>query len=414
MEKYESVTDDVFNIFSNSLSIVKKDDYRYNLCESCGSAMTIDPQRGTYTCSDCGSQVGLVGGIDDFAHGSSSIVRMSGSKSSIKHRNGKDTTDGIRKNYYGKFVKLNEEYVKKKIEITINKEKLLRTTEEENSSSQSAECSTLIDSRFADSRFADSRINEIDPEKQFYRDMAFTYGVDDSYLDLIEATCKTARIPNNILVNVARTYEEIFMYSRKREYDETGDLLETRESRNRGKKLWGLLAYLLVQECAKNKFPLDQEEAILFVEPQQKDVSVTKGERIARDLNTSGRLNLTQLNTSTGSKMIEKRLQILGIDESQYERFVGFVTDIMQTVCDEGVAIRTVEKTQIIGSIYIIIRQLGLKIDADTISTKCEIQTKTFTSFHDIVMENKVIFHHVFMRYRIPDGLEGKIVKRKK
>jgi len=171
---------------------------------------------------------------------------------------------------------------------------------------------------------------------------------------------------------------------------------------------------LLMQECAKNKFALDSDEAILFVSPQQKDVSVTKGERIAHDLNSTGNLDLLQLNTAVGNERIEKRLRVLGLPEDQFGRFTKFVSDIMKTVRDEGVGIRTIEKTQIIGSIYAIIKQLELKIDSETISKKCDIQAKTFTSFYENIMANRIIFHHVFMRYNIPDGLEGVIIKRKK
>jgi hypothetical protein len=251
-------------------------------------------------------------------------------------------------------------------------------------------------------------------DAQFYEEMFSQHDIDESYIDLIDATLKTSRIPNDILINVARTYAEIFTFGRKKDYDETGQLLETRESRNRGKKLWGLIAYLLMQECAKNKFALDSDEAILFVSPQQKDVSVTKGERIAHDLNSTGNLELLQLNTVVGDERIEKRLKILGLPEDQFERFTKFTADIMKTVRDEGVGIRTVEKTQIIGSVYTIIKQLGLKIDCETISKKCNIQIKTFTSFHDNIMENRIIFHHVFARYKIPDGLDGVVIRRKK
>ncbi len=385
---YSPIGDDEFNKFVSGTDTFKKEEYKYNLCDSCGDAMLIDTQRGVYTCDSCNSQKSIVGGIDDCSHGSSSIVRMQGSKSTIKHRAGKDTTETIGNIYYKKFVKLNNEYVKFRITKSIEREKLLREAE-----SQSSEIISTVDD-------------------DYYRTIAKEHGVDDSYLELIEITHKTSRIPDEILSNVARTYAEIFMYSRKKEYDETGNLLETRESRNRGKKLWGLIAYLFMQECAKNKFPLDSDEAILFVSPQQKDVSVTKGERIARDLNSNGNLDLTQMNTTISDERVEKKLKILGLDQAQYDRYIGFVRGIMKTVRDEGVGIRTIEKTQIIGAIYIIIKQLGIKIDADTIATKCEIQAKTFTSFHDTVMLNKEIFHHIFERYKIPSGLEGKIVRR--
>lgn len=393
--EYQSVGDDAFNLFT--ADTFKREEYKYNLCDACGDAMIIDPQRGTYTCDSCNSQKSIVGGIDDFAQGSSSIIRMQGSKSTIKHRSGKDTTETIGNSYYKKFVKLNAEYVKFRITKSIEREKQLRASESFTSK---------------ESEITESSLSTSDAD--YYRGVAKEHGVDDSFIDLIEITHKTSRIPDDILSNVARTYAEIFMYSRKKEYDENGVLLETRESRNRGKKLWGLIAYLFMQECAKRKFPLDSDEAIIFVSPQQKDVSVTKGERIARDLNSNGNLELTQLNTTVSDERIEKKLKILGLDQSQFDRYIGFVRGIMKTVRDEGVGIRTIEKTQIIGSIYIIIKQLGFKIDADTIAKKCEIQAKTFTSFHDSVMENVVIFNHIFARYKIKSGLEGKLVKRKK
>jgi hypothetical protein len=355
--------------------------------------MVSNAQKGTYVCNVCNLQQEIVGGLNDCDPSSSSVVKMYGSKSVIRHRSGKDTADQIGEKYYKKFLELNDKYVETCIEEAIKAEEEQKLYEKEK-----------IKKR--------KEVRSLNSSDDFTSSTELSLSQSNS--ELVSAISKTSRIPNEILISVAKTYAEVFLYSKKKDFSENGELLEVRDSRNRGSKLWSFIAYLLLQECAKQKYPFNEPDAIKFVKPQQSDVSIAVGDRIARDYKLKGYLELPQMNIAKGDENIKKNICLLGLPEENMDRFIGFTSEIMKVVTNEGVANRTEEKTQIIGSIYIIIQLLKFKVDVETISKKCKIQAKTFVNFADTVMKNPLVFHNVFVRYAIPDGINEKIVRKKK
>jgi transcription initiation factor TFIIIB Brf1 subunit/transcription initiation factor TFIIB len=183
------------------------------------------------------------------------------------------------------------------------------------------------------------------------------------------------------------------------------------------KEILGALIYYLHIKYEKTK----QKQNIVKFMQFKSGGGLSKGLQVVDSLINKGKLPelLGISNIDNTLVYIKKYLTNLELnkDKETYERYIGFIIDIINETVRLRIGLTSYITSKIVGCIYLINKKCKLNISIDTIEQSCDNKRKnTITSFANAIDNPDTIlnFYEIFQKYNIPIGIEGPIVKIKK
>lgn len=204
---------------------------------------------------------------------------------------------------------------------------------------------------------------------------------------------KGSDIPKNVLLDVAKTYNDI-QKSIIEEVEEDGKIVKKRFVK-RGSIKDEVLGALIYFEC-RNKGLVRKKSSITeFM--NLKNGGFARGESILRNLIADNKINIT-LKDETITDYTERYFEALNITED----CTDFVVDLVNVSEKTRLGMNSQISSKIVGAIWVLIcsKKMGItfkQLEKATDDTK----KNTFIKFYNIVRDNKPIFDPIFVKHSI-------------
>lgn len=240
----------------------------------------------------------------------------------------------------------------------------------------------------------------------------------DQLTKLNEQCTPEARLPRNIIESAATKYNEVQKLIIDR-YDANGEVCGTKKFVRRGGIKDETLGALVYFSCVNAKLSKKKRDIVDFMGLESNGIS--KGEIILRALHNEGKITIpihAEPSDDFSNRYLES-LELIKYDDDgiteESERYKNFVDELVETSIKNRISMNIVNSSKIVGSIWVLITHLNLPISTNQVEEACgHIRKNTFTNFSQAVEKNILQFIGVFDKYKIPHGVKGLVVRKRK
>lgn len=156
-----------------------------------------------------------------------------------------------------------------------------------------------------------------------------------------------------------------------------------------------ILAALIYIQCQNEGVARKKKDIATFMKLSTQGFS--RGEGILRDLKAQGIIDLA-IDTEQGSSYITRYLTTLGIDL----KYSDFINDIIEVSESNNVCMTSQTGSKVVGTIWVLIKVLGLKITAKELEAATDNTKKnTFDKFTKSIESKMGTFAPVFRKYEL-------------
>jgi transcription initiation factor TFIIIB Brf1 subunit/transcription initiation factor TFIIB len=203
--------------------------------------------------------------------------------------------------------------------------------------------------------------------------------------------------PNDVLNAVADQYNQLQKVITEDINDDEGKTIGKKKFVRRGNIKDEVLAALIYYECVRKKIVRKKNDIAGFMKLHTQGWS--KGDEILRELAALGKIDLL-LDEEPIIGFVEQYMETLNLDNPSYNKFI---IELVEKSEELKIGMKSHLPSKIVGSIWILIEKLGLKITQSQLETSCNnCKKNTFMKFRDIVINNMGAFAPVFVANNIP------------
>jgi hypothetical protein len=156
-----------------------------------------------------------------------------------------------------------------------------------------------------------------------------------------------------------------------------------------------ILAALIYIQCQNEGVSRKKKDIAAFMKLSTQGFS--RGEDILRNLKAQGVIDLA-MDDEQGSGYIERYLTTLDIDL----KYIGFINEIVELSEVNHICMTSQTGSKIVGTIWILIKLLNLKINAKQLESATDNTKKnTFDKFSKCIESSMGTFGHIFRKYEL-------------
>lgn len=240
---------------------------------------------------------------------------------------------------------------------------------------------------------------------------------------LLQLTCLNAeytsapKIPQIILERTAQKYNDTQNIIIEK-YDHTGAIVSEKKFVRRGNIKNETLGAWLYYCCIKGGTSRKKTDIAAFMKLTTNGIS--RGCNILRTLHNEGKVTIP-LFSEPSQTFTRRYLIALGLYTCDHQsnvptdesiRYEGFVNDLVAAAIKKHFMLNSMKSSKIVGSIWILIQHLKLPITSSHLEKMCDKTRKnTFSRFSKAISDNLLRFLDIFLRWDIPHGIRGRIIK---